>query len=90
MKAVYGAHSNPTKALADAAGLSHSTVQRVIARDVGASVDILEALSGALDCSVQELFDTPESVMRALGVTKAKQQGETHEAPLRPSRIGHR
>lgn len=90
MKAIYGGYGDPTKALAEAAGLSLSTVQRVIGRDVGASVDTLEALAGALDCSIPELFNTPESVMRALGVTRVGQQGEAHETQTRPSRTGHR
>lgn len=71
LAAIYGAKENPTMELAVDARLSHSTVQRVLASSVGASVDILESLAKALDCSIAELFEPSEQVMRALGVVKA-------------------
>lgn len=43
-------------ALAKASGLSKSTVQRILARETGASLDNIEALAEAFDVSVYQLM----------------------------------
>ena len=52
----YAQNSNRPKALSVDAGVSLSTVQRILARDVGASLDNIEAMATAFDVSVYQLL----------------------------------
>lgn len=52
----YSEHANKPKALAKAAGVSLSTVQRIIAAEIGASLDNIEAIALALDASTYQLL----------------------------------
>lgn len=63
---VFAAAPNKDKALADAAGVSLSTVQRIRAAEVGASIDQVEALAKALRTSVAELLTPMKEIRRFL------------------------
>jgi DNA-binding Xre family transcriptional regulator len=45
------------KELAKQAGTTLSQIQRVISTDLGTSVDLIERLSGALECRPQDLLE---------------------------------
>lgn len=68
----YPLSTNRTKALAVDAGVSLSTVQRVVAGEVGASVDVLEQIANVFQLSVYQLLvpsldvDNPQIVHGAL------------------------
>lgn len=68
----YSEYDNRPKALASDAGVSLSTVQRVLEKKIGASVDTLALIAGALDCSVVELFVATNELIRSLGLTRAE------------------
>lgn len=76
MQKQYPNAGNKPGALAKSAGLSLSTVQRVLAQDQGASIDIIEALAEAFDVSVYQLLlpaldpDNPQVVREAAAAEK--------------------
>ena len=47
---------NRPKSLAEAAGVSTSTIQRVLSGEIGASLDNIEAIAAAFDLSVYQLL----------------------------------
>lgn len=51
----YEESRNKPKALAEATGLTLSSVQRVLAADVGASIDTIEAIANVFDLAVYQL-----------------------------------
>jgi transcriptional regulator with XRE-family HTH domain len=69
---VYSALKDKTareKALAKAANVSASTVQRICSADVGASLDNIEAIARALGTSVTTLLTPSDATKRALNIT---------------------
>lgn len=69
--------SNKPKALAISAKVSLSTVQRIIAAEVGASLDNIEAIAGVFDVSTYQLLvpnlniDNPQVIK---GATKDEER----------------
>jgi len=78
MHVVFATEPNKDKALAEAAGVSLSTVQRIRGADVGASIDQIEEIAKALRSSVAELLTPREDIRRFLLAAEP-------EADYRPS-----
>lgn len=70
MDSLYAGNPNKVKALAIDSGLSLSTVQRILNKEVGASVDNLESLAKSLGCSVGDLVTADDRMARALGIAR--------------------
>ncbi len=77
MKHHYPDSPNRPKALSKDAGVSLSTVQRVIDGETGATIDLIEALAGAFDLSVYQLLipeldvGNPQVVSGAMAAEKS-------------------
>jgi len=63
---VFVTQANKDRALANAAGVSLSTVQRIRRAEVGASIDQIEEIAKALGISVAELLTPREEIRRFL------------------------
>ncbi len=66
-------HDQPNKTarekkLAQTAGLSASTVGRILNGETGASLDNIEHLARALGCSVIDLLTPDDTLRRSLGL----------------------
>lgn len=64
--------TNKPMDLAEAAHISLSSVQRILGRQLGASIDTLELVANALECSVVELFIPTNEMIRAMGLTRSE------------------
>ncbi|HEX5125737.1 MAG TPA: helix-turn-helix domain-containing protein [Rhodocyclaceae bacterium] len=65
MDAHFADSANKPKSLANEAALSLSSIQRVLAGDVGASIDTMEALATVFGLTVPELLGAAKSDVRA-------------------------
>lgn len=77
MEHKFSEHSNKPKRLAEAAGVSLSTVQRIVGGTNGASIDHIESVADALDLSAYQLLVPnldPANPPVIPGVTRAEQQ----------------
>ena len=77
MERVYKDEPNKPQKLADESGTGLGTIQRVIAGEVGATVDTLEAVSLALNVSTYQLFVAgldPDAPQKVPGAEKAEQK----------------
>jgi transcriptional regulator with XRE-family HTH domain len=76
MDAHYRESSNKPKALSKDAGVSLSTVQRILSKEVGATIDNIEAISQVFDMSVYQLLLPHLSVTNPQVVTGALKNEE--------------
>lgn len=84
---VFANQTNKDKALAGAARLSLSTVQRIRAAEVGASIDQIEELAKAPRVSVPELLTATMEVRRFLLVAEPE---ASYDATMRVQEPGGR
>lgn len=72
MELRYAESTNKPMDLAEDAHISLSTVQRILGRQLGASIDTLGLIANALDCSVLELLIPTNDIIRAMGLTRSE------------------
>lgn len=77
MELHYASESNKPKKLAKEADVSLSTVQRILAKETGATLDNIEAIAGVFDLTVYQLL-VPELNIKnpqiIKGATKAEER----------------
>lgn len=73
----YAGSRNRPKSLAEDAGVTLSTVQRVLSCELGTSIDTIEALAAAFDTQPYQLLLPSEGVRRKFEMSESSLTGET-------------